>query len=95
MHRWRSWVCLGGRGKGDVGEGGRERAGEREGGREEWVSLAPSAITVSGGGRGHGEGRRVFWCGRARRRGPGKGGAPVGSKITFNPFVGSCRRDAR
>lgn len=52
MHRWRSWVCLGGRGKGDVGEGGRERAGERgrEGERNGclWHQV-PSLCLVGGG----------------------------------------------
>lgn len=51
MHRWRShaWVCLRRRGKG--GRRGEKSVGEGKGG-EGGVSLALSAITVSGGGWG-------------------------------------------
>lgn len=78
---------------GEGREGGEKSVGEGREEREGGVSLALSAITVSGGGRGHRKGEAV-----PVRPGPGlRGGATRLAErtlITCNPFVGS-RRVAR
>lgn len=72
---------------GEGREGGEKSVGEGREGREGGVSLALSAITVSGGGRGHRKGEAV-----PVRPGPGlRGGATRLAErvlITCNPFVG-------
>lgn len=87
VHRWRShaWVCLRRRGKG--GRRGEKSVGEEEG-VEGGVSLALSAITVSGGGRGQ---TKPSWSCQVHTLGRRGHKAHSEDTKTSNPIVESQR----